>query len=203
MAFIPTPNTARCAIRMHLFGQNVVNTLWFDNEGSPYDATALGLLGSGILGWWINHVAPNLSNNVTIQDITCTAQDTSTSPAVVTSTALTPGEIAQGALPGSVCIVVKFNTVGRGRSSRGRNFVSGLPEGSVLGNTIDPSDRSAILAGYAQLNAEVSGSGIHVVVSKQLDGVARTEGFVQPVTGYTIVNDDVDSMRKRLTGRGT
>lgn len=201
MAFTPTPNVARVAIESILLGQLCVNTLWFENPGAvPYDAGTLTNLIGGVDTWWQTNVLPLLASDYVMNTISAIAQDALDAPAV-TLPVSGAGSALTGSLPGNVCLTVKFNTQFRGRSGRGRNYVSGIPEAGVVGNAVTQTFNDDLLAAYDTIPTTIN-EGTHVVVSFFLDGVARPQGFVQPVISYNIVDRAVDSQRRRLIGRG-
>lgn len=201
MAFTPTPNVARVAIESLLLSQLCVNTLWFENPGGvPYDAGTLASLVGGVNTWWQTNVLPLLASDYVMNTISAIAQDAINAPAVTFPFTGTGGAVSP-TLPGNVCLTVKFNTEFRGRSGRGRNYISGIPEGDVIGNAVTQLFNDALLAAYDTIPVTIN-EGTHVVTSFFLDGVARPQGFVQPVISYNIVDRAVDSQRRRLIGRG-
>lgn len=204
MPFIPTTNVARSALRQVLFGQDVVNTLWFQSGPIGWNEQSLEDLNADIIGWWGTNIAPILSDELTLVEVTSTDQTTSIAPSVVTAT-VTPGTAAGNSLPGNVCVTIKFNTANRGRSGRGRNYVGGLRESDVIGNILGAVPLQALIDAYDLLrtNPLLSGAATWVVVSHYFEGAARQSGFAQPINSVGIADNAIDSQRRRLTGRGS
>lgn len=202
MAFIPTPNNARVAIRQSLFGQDIINTLWF--EGTiPFNDTLLASLNADVIAWWDANLRPLLSDDISLEEVTSIAQDSLTAPSAST-VAILPGTAAGGSAPGNVCLTVTFKTFQRGRSGRGRNYVSGIREIDINGNAVNPVFAANLRTAYAQIPNEIITNGaIHTVVSFQSNHVPRTEGLPQLITEYVVVDENIDSQRRRLTGRGS
>lgn len=203
MPFIPTPNTARCAIRYALFGQDVINTLWFRKTGlGPIDPLDLANLALDLGSWATTNLTPILSNDLQIQSVTCTSQDSLISPSV--EQPITPGIGALGpSLPGNVCLTVKFNTAFRGRSGRGRNYVSGIREADVVGNVVDETFGENLVTAYNLLVSTPPTDWNFVLVSHFSDNAPRTEGLIMDILSTSIVDPNVDSQRRRLSGRGS
>lgn len=109
---------------------------------------------------------------------------------------------AAASTPGNAALVVTFRTGLAGRSFRGRNYIGGLPLVMDDPNHFTDAFAAALQAAYATLPTVLDTLTLtHVVASRWINGVLRTTGAATPVTGYT-VNDQVDSQRRRLAGRG-
>lgn len=203
MAFIETPDVARVAVRQSLFGQDVINTLWFQRTGlGSITASELTDLNSAVFTWWDNFVSLALSTDLSLVDITSTSQDSVSAPSVVSAMS-SSGVLAGASLPGSCCITVSFRTAQRGRSGRGRNYISGLRESDVSGNVLGNGPAADLIIAYEEL---IGGFAIFWewgVVSHYLNNAPRAAGFFQVINDATIVDANLDSQRRRLTGRGS
>lgn len=203
MPFIPTPNVARCAVRYILHNQSVVNTLWFRKDiGLQDPALAMADLGNAISSWVETNLLSQFSTDVFFADVTATSQVSATAPSVVTVADLS-GLAVGGAMPGNVCWTLKFSTAQRGRSGRGRNYISGMRETDVTGNQVNTTWAGNIYAAYNTLISLPPDGWEWVVVSHYENLQPRIQGFAQTVLSASIVNYDVDSQRRRLTGRGS
>lgn len=199
MSFIPTPNTARCAIRYVLFGQDVINTLWFFNVAEePFVTSGLEDLNTLLKNWLEDTVLLSLSHDIQLADITSTAQDSITAPSVTSPYIGTNGESVSDSMPGNVCMSVTFGTAARGRSSRGRNYIGGIPIGQVGDNSVFGTFRDNIVTAYEFLPVLNPGVLTWMVVSHFHNGAARSEGLTQPVTNVRVADLIVDTQRKRL-----
>lgn len=210
MPFVPVPNAALVEYRMTQDFQQVENTQWFTQSGPP-DETDLGALGLILLDWWVDHYAPLASIGVALREIVCTSQHTATAPQHTTTPAtLTTGALTDEALPNNVTVCVSFRTAQRGRSFRGRNYFAGITGVNVSHNTILETFAANLTDAYEAVGSAVSGSGWTWVVASRFSGVnpstgapiPRATGITNPVTGVVIVDTTVDSMRRRLPGRG-
>lgn len=204
MPFIPTPACARVAIEQKLFSQDVVNTLWFSwgGAGEPAEEELLALAGY-VKQWWIDQMAPVLSVDISIVNVNATGQASLTEPSVDTGGASTTGELAGAAIPSSNCVTISFRTYERGRSGRGRNYVAGLREVDVVGNVVDNATITGLVDAYLDLIDNPLTPWNWCVVSHYSEGAAREEGYKQVVTSVTVADTNIDSQRRRLTGRGS
>lgn len=204
MPFIPVADTVLAEIRQELFGQRIENTLYFRMVGGSGIAESTGL-ANDLIVWWTTLLSQFLSLDLTLREVTITDLSTATGYSVTVG-APTPnptGDIAVPALPGSVAACVSFRTTNRGRSFRGRNYVAGLPENAVEGNTLSPTTRNGIVNSYGGIaSTVVSFPWEWVVVSRYSNGAPRVAGTATLVSAVVMTDDFVDSQRRRLTGRG-
>lgn len=203
MAFVPVPNTAMCEVRGTLFGQQIENTLYFEFSTPPSQAD-LDTLADAVGLWWRTTVmTTNLSQDYTYRETFVTDLTTATSPTAVSIVgAGTAGSIANPSMPGNVAIVVSIRTAGRGRSSRGRNFISGLPQTYCVANAYDGTEAGQLTTAYDTLITTPPTGWEWVVVSRFTAGAPRVTGQTIPVTSAGVVDLYLDSQRRRLTGRG-
>jgi len=209
MAFTPVPNTARCCVKYTLFGQQVCNILYFE-KGSPWTASELVTLATALNSWVDAEILPLMSADMKFIGTEARSMEAQSAPSV--EVAISPpleGDIANAGLPGNVAVAVKFATGLTGRSFRGRNFIAGWPEQAITGNKILSAPQAALVAAFEALESYIIGLTANHVVASLFSGVdsngkpiPRTTGVTTEVTQYT-ADDDVDSMRKRLNGRGT
>jgi hypothetical protein len=111
--------------------------------------------------------------------------------------------------PANVSLAVSFRTAGRGRSSRGRNYFVGFVDDQVTGNVVNNSDAVDIRNAYAALIAAAATANVSWVVVSRFSGVdadgkpiPRAAGVTSLINAVSLVDNDVDSQRRRLNGRG-
>jgi len=204
MPFVPVADTVLAEMRMLLYGQKVENTLGFrliGGSGIP-EATELA---NALIVWWTTFYSVPLSVDLSLREVTITDLATATGYSY-TQAAPTPnptGDVNAPGLPGSVAACVSFRTNNRGRSFRGRNYVPGICEASVQGNTIDNTAVTGIVAAYNQLvGGGIASPWEFVVISRFANNAPRAAGVATPVSAVVMVDNNVDSQRRRLTGRG-
>lgn len=210
MPFVPVPNTAEFEIIMTLDGQRIENTLYAD-LGAPWDAAALNAACDVLANWWVDNMAPLTSDQVTLLAVEGTSLESNTAPVGANSVG-TPQVGLQGEpVPNNCALAVSFRTALRGRSFRGRNYVAGLAEADVNRSHVDATLVTQIEAAYNALVTAFGDApvGAAWVVVSRFSGVdvnhkpiPRTTGVTTPITSAHIVDDVIDSQRRRLPGRG-
>lgn len=203
MAFVPVPNTLQAELRFTLGSQLVENVLYFTGSAGVTPALATSL-GTALVSWWNANFKADSVTTFTLQTVYMTDLTSQTS-FTVTHTAGLPSAGTNGGdpLPFNCALVASFRTAQRGRSGRGRNYVSGWPETQVSASTADSLRVGRILTGYNLLiGAGTFVAGLQwVVVSRFHDGIPRAVGLAIPITSV-VVDPTMDSQRRRLPGRG-
>lgn len=206
MVFVPGNNIFKVDIRQGLFGQNVSNTLYFRAVEPPVTASDVDTLAAEVQAFWEGYLSTHVVEDLTLEEIYITDLSTQTSPTYTYPvTPAARGSRTGEPLPSNCTFCVSFRTNGRGRSSRGRNYVSGLAEADVGGNILDPTEADGIVNAYSAgilQNLNLSGFMEWVVVSSIQDGQLRAQLLAQPVTSVLYSDRIIDSQRRRLTGRG-
>ena len=88
-------------------------------------------------------------------------------------------------------------------AARGRNYIVGLAEDVVSGNSVTPGFAAAVTAAYtALITATGAGPWLWVVVSRYSNGAPRSQGLAQAVNAALLTDTNIDSQRRRLSGRG-
>jgi len=107
-------------------------------------------------------------------------------------------------MPGNVALAVSFRTGLAGRSNRGRNYIPGVPRPWVAGNTVAGVWAGYLTTAYDSLITELVASEFTwVVVSRFTAGAVRALGVTNPIINSLVTDLAVDSMRRRLQGRGS
>ncbi len=210
MAFIPVADTVLVEVRMQLDSQKIENTLYFHRTGGFTIGQATSL-GNALLLWWTNFYAVPVSLQLTLREIFITDLSSATGFTVtIPAPAPAPaGNVNFESEPNAVAIAVSFRTGLRGRSFRGRNYVSGLPGDAVLQNTVQATPLANLAAAYEQLFTVAAAEGVDWAVVSRFSGVdvdkkpiPRAAGVVTLISAVLIVDPTVDSQRRRAPGRG-
>jgi len=203
MAFIPALNTAQVHVRTTLLSQQVENILYFENSDT-IGAGDLITLCEYVGDWWNDHLKGNLSNQLTMREIYAVDMTSSTAPTGVDLTHNgVAGSQTSPAMPGNVTIAISFRTAGRGRSSRGRNYLPGMVEAGVSGNSIDNTYGALFVAAYEELISDPLTGWTWVVASFYANHSPRVTALLQPILSCGLSDNVMDSMRRRLPGRGS
>jgi hypothetical protein len=171
--------------------------MWFLKPSGNWVLSDLEDLTDELQNWWDEQIAPNVSVNLELNEVRAYAMHSNLAP-VHTASATFTGDRAGTPLPGQDVMTVTFITANRGRSGRGRNYISGFLPTDVTNNRWGSTQRTGIATGYQNLASYVNPLtlGSHVVVSFQHDGVTLSEGLPQPVVAYR-ANEPVYNMQNR------
>lgn len=199
MAFIPAENVMLITLSGTLYGGKIQNTLYFKkSNGSSFSQADFDLLADTVELWYFNNLVNSVSNQAGFNVITGYDLTSDSSP-VYSQLATLVGNVPSSAAPASVAFSISFKTGNRGRSGRGRNYVPGVPESVITGNSVSSAYYNAVRDGYEALIALVAAQGfVWGVLSRYTNGAPRVQGLFQPITNVTFANSQVDSQRKRV-----
>lgn len=203
MAFVPVPNVAMVEIRGSVDSQDVENTLYFEKAGTIVDGDLANIAGNTrtwVTDEWLQAVGSAWQG----RELVVTDLTTATSGQVSVSLSGETGVIEEAIMPNNVTACVSFRTAFRGRSFRGRNYMPAIPISAVTGlNELTTGYMNNVANRYANLIANpILPSWSWVVVSRFTNNAPRTSGIGTPVVSVIFADNTVDSMRRRLPGRG-
>jgi len=204
MPFIPVPNVLQAELRFDYGSQKCENVVYFEGSAGVTPVLASSL-GGQLVSWWNTHFKTPSPTVMGLREVYITDLTSATSFTVSYVAGLPSfGLSAVDPLPFNCAHCVSFRTAARGRSGRGRNYVMGLSDSEAAASTISTTRVNLDVAAYAALvGAGTFVAGLQfVVVSRFLDGNPRTVGLARPVTSVLSVDSVMDSMRRRLPGRG-
>lgn len=202
MAFIPVPDTVMVELLMTVEGQQIENTLYFEGTGSP-DIPEMNALGASLVDWWIEHYAPLVGDDVSLNSIKLTNLTGAASPVVeITAGLPQSGSGGDFIVANQVAAVVTFLTAARGKSYRGRNYIGGLSINWVGGSYVGATAISMLETMYADLaTLALADEFLWVVVSRYNNNAPRATGVTTVITG-TRVNEVLGTQRRRRIGSG-
>jgi hypothetical protein len=205
MAFIPVENCAKIVIEGTVDGQQVDNDLYFRHTTGAITEADLVSLTSQIASWMGSTYAPLLNVAWQGSRVKGRALDFSFGFVAETSMVGTVGGVSGEAAPNNCSMSVSFRTSFAGRSFRGRNYVPCLTNSQVTGNVIDTGFITDVIAAYTDLifpGVSAPPGWEWAVVSLFTLGAPRVAGVFTAVTSVIVVDNIVDSQRRRLPGRG-
>jgi len=193
--FVPIPTAAKITVKGDYFGQLVEN-VWYCQVGATPPVVDLENIATAVIASYPAIVEP-LSTSLVINEVTVRNLGDEAGPEYSLAP-ITPiaGTNASPGLPGNVALCVSLRTALAGRRFRGRKYFSGWTEADVSGNLVDAGAVADIVA------------GVNAFIANMI-----TEGFPLTIVSYTgltnvnvvtalCVDNYVDSMRRRLPGRG-
>lgn len=205
MPFIPVPDVAQIELIMTWDTQRIENVLHYTKTGG-YELDDLIVLAEAVITEWSAGPRGSMSSAVVLTEVRATDLSDVNGPAAVVTTGLPLAGLITStpSLPNNVAIVMTKRTPQRGRSFRGRLYHPGLVEGEVTSNAVSAGRVTGLISSY---NAMISVTDVEldvstmVVVSRFTNNAPRITGIATPVLNFT-TDGLVDSMRRRLPGRG-
>jgi len=200
--FIPVPNTARVRFVYTQYGQELMNVFHF-TQAAPFTSADLIALNNSCLTEWTANVKGLVTHECTLDYIESTALDSSAGFQETLSVGVVGGHSGAGVTT-SITLALKFASGLTGRSQRGRMYIVGIVGAAVTQDQIDPTSAAGLeaawVAFFAAVNAATTSN--QSVVSYCSGGVWRTTGVPTPITSIVLVDNNIDSQRRRLAGRG-
>lgn len=197
------PTVAEIKMVGTMDGQTVTNRLYFD---SPAEWTEEHLLelAAVVASWFGVDLAPLVSLNYVLNQLVATSMAAINSPQVIVTDGLPlPGTDTHGAAPNNCALSVSLKTGSRGKSGRGRFYLGGIPANQITASRVAGTYRTAVAAKFNELRLAVLAANARMVVYSTVTGGApRPTGIAFPVQACEIVDDVLDSQRRRLPGRG-
>lgn len=157
---------------------------------------------------WVAHIVPELSSNVVSNGVIFEDQRALPYAGAVYPQTATPGtNPTTGAEPPTnTAFAVKRLTTSLGRSGRGRIFVPVWDTGFMPSqNQVSATYANALVAALTAFQAAVEGGTLPClmgIVSKQTGGAPRAFGEFTQISSWAYTDLNVDTQRRRLTGRG-
>lgn len=203
MPFIPVPNTVQVEVIFEMQDQVVENTLYYAND-TPSIENATALL-EAVNTAIQDQLIPLLSSAITLVRLVATLISAIDGFVVTNTTGLpVDGGGSADALPSNVALCISKRTALRGRSARGRNYIAGIPlDARESQDVLTSAFTTAVVSAFETiLGAGADDGWVPVVVSRFHDNAPRVTGVTNPITSVIVVDNIMDSQRRRLPGRG-
>lgn len=198
MTFVPNSAVARCSVEYQQGTRPMANVLYV-SSGDSFDEglllSAATLVYNTIAATWL----PLLHTTTVLQSVTAYSMASTTAP-VASYSPVTPatGEVTGEVLPLQSAAVLTLRTAARGRSGRGRVYISGWGESSSSGSSLTPAAAAALItAAEAFLAALTVGSFPWVVYSQFSGNAPRPIGLDLAVTEVELRSSVFGSQRNR------
>lgn len=205
MPFIPVENTAAVHVRGLYYANQTENVLYykFPTQPTTEDLEALcTAIVPVIVSNWITNLPPAwVGREVYARDLTTTPSAEYTDTTILGEVGSYPDTEGE---PGNVTIALQRSSGLSGRGTRGRIFWQGIPESQVAGNYVAGPFLSNLVAALELTDAAAVVAGwLPVIVSLYEAGLPRSAGVTYDLLTWKWVDNAVDSMRRRLAGRGS
>lgn len=204
MAFQAVPNAAQVRLEARLDGELCITNLGFGLI-TPATVTALMLqtLVDGVVSAFVPEWLSALPEKYIMNQVSGRVLDVQDGPQVEESVAGLTGILAGAILPNNCSLAVSFRTGLAGRTNRGRIFWPSFLESEVTDQRVLSAKQTNILDTLGQFvgNAAVATGWTWAVISRK-ELVPDGPGRAVPITSVVLNDDVIDSMRRRLPGRG-
>ncbi len=203
--FIPMPNVASVEMIYTVYSQ-VIENVFHVQSNAPFSATDIVSLRNCFNSWDTTYQSLYRNSNVLLARIRTKGLDAKDSPMEDYALASPRGgALASAALPLHNTFCFKLGTGAAGRSQRGRLYIVGFEAAAVSGNQVILARITQWLGPLNQLPVSLAAANPNWkwgVVSWRADKAWRPIGKFTPITTVTYTDTNIDSQRRRLTGRG-
>lgn len=197
MAFVPVPNGMKAAVIQTYLNETIVNVFWAYVASAPVGAD-MQQFATILATNYGTYLAPIFASTWNLTKVT--AQNWSLFNGggyeYVPPTAVNGGAAGDG-MPGQVCGLLQWHTGLRGRSFRGRTYLSGIVESYVAGDTLATPARTEMENFAGSLVTQLSAAGITLAVASfEYNRVPRVTGVVTPILTWR-ARSKVRTQRRR------
>ena len=198
MAFQPVGDAVQSILEYGDDTRQWTNTLWFSN--SSFTQADMAVLNGAIFDWVTIKILPFMHMAWEFRRVTSYDMRSVTGPKVVGNFTGFPGARTGEAAPINIACVVTMYTALRGRSGRGRNYLTGFSELDVSSTLVhtDPIVNGANAA-YNDLFDDVAPTGFaHGIAQRYEAGVQLPTGVVRPVIDTNVRSALLGTQRRRI-----
>lgn len=187
----------RASIIMQRDTRQIVNTVHF-YRSAGWTIADLTNLGAALQTWWTNFYAPMVPSQYALVNIHMQVYDPTGSPYVLDRNVSPAVGGSRGSTPeaGNVSLSLSLRAGLAGRAYRGRIYLAGVNEGDVSSTDIVSSGLVALAA-----NALTALIGPSLPAGTSAVIFHRNDNLFSAIVA-AVVENIVDSQRRRLPGRG-
>lgn len=197
MTFVAIPNAWRCSLIFEYkdTGLLAVNTIGV-RDGSPPTIERAGIIGGVLATWWETSMKSHVASTCQLNEVRVVdaSSEVGVSLSYVTGLPVS-GTNSNPPAPVNAAPIVTFRTEGRGRSSRGRNYVVGVISaafGEGDGATLGSDWQGILFTAYTALNNAIAAQDAdHAVLSS-------ATATAIPITAYQ-ARSYVGTQRRRAS----
>ena len=198
MAFVPFPDGAELQMIYDVNGKTVSFGTWFRYvAGSPADVHCIALADSANSSF-APLVQAEQSNDTELTDIVVSDRSAANAPQYG-PTLFTPrtGTVGADSVDNKVCMTVTLRTNLKGRSFRGRVYIPGYPENSLI-DSLWGTATAAVAAGYmGSLRGFAAAIGWEMVVASKFTGGAPRAAVLPTAITSQVGRVATTSQRRR------
>lgn len=204
MAFIPIPNGLTLCFDFESASQKWQFCFTLRKSAGAPDLTDLQSVATIGKNWVNNNLKGIIDSTTTSKYVRATDMTAQGAPQHIEPTNYVGTGGASNPLPLNVALCCSARTAKRGRSYRGRIYLSGLPVDFQDGVNTGSATLLTNMAGHlTDLQSALDTAGFDMVVpTRQHNGAVVSPAEVNEIIGW-VIDSNFDSQRRRLTGRGS
>lgn len=193
----PIPDTAQVFVNWTFDGQLAQNQLFFHFWPLGITQADLDLLRTRVANAYRNNFVGALGLGTVLRSVEC--RDRSPTSTLTSSVVINRAPLSLiRAIPAGIALSLIQYVASPLEVHPSRAFVGGVRETQVTGNYFDSSSANSLLALWSTNNASHGSFGWHHCrVSLFLNGLPRSVGVQQQITGYSIATYRVSQQRRR------
>lgn len=183
-------------------GEHTMNVFWVKSNLNETTPVQEELVAGTFVNWWTTSIRPYITNQMQLYEVVVKELRPDGIAILYTEDLPSDGMKSEDPLPNNVALAVHWGTGLVGRSRHGRTFQGGLTVDEVNGNTCTIA--TLIQEAYDALRTTLDNITLNVefsIVSFVHANAWRTVPLTTPISGVA-VESTLDSMRRRLPGRG-
>lgn len=196
------PGLMRIELHFSQLGERTMNVFWCKSNLNETSATLEQELAGTFKNWWTTEIAGQVCGGMVLTEIVVKELRPDGIAILYTEGLPAAGTDLSEQLPNNCAVAVHWGTGLVGRSRHGRTFFGGFGQNSVDGNTY--IEASNLQSAYDALRTTLDNITLNVefsVVSFVANKAWRAVPLITPISGVAVENT-LDSMRRRLPGRG-
>lgn len=203
MAFQPVPDVYRVTMLFDWSGQKCANVYHVLSESGLTSQEAIDL-GEVFADWWDAQLKAEVSSTVSLEKVLIQSLDSGTAPLYEFTNGLPlSATSAAAAAPNNCTFAVQWRTNLSGRSHRGRTYHIGLTTTKYTANQLTVPNQSSFIAQYGALITAVETAAYNLVVVSRYTGNTQRPSGIYTAIQTCYIDRVLDSMRRRLPGRGS
>lgn len=203
MGYQRVPYSAEVIVKALMGTQTVINT-FYGQKLAGYTQSDLIDLAAAVDAWVDSDWLPQMPSNYYYQSTIVRGLDAENDYVVEDNTSTGAGTQATECPANNVAISVKRSSGLTGRNARGRIYVP-VPEGriTIASNTVSSTWTGSLVTALEALDTAMNGVDfVPVIVHRVSSGIPLAEAVVYTLFEWVVVDLVLDSMRRRLPGRG-
>jgi hypothetical protein len=201
VAFIPIANCIQVNLKGEdATGDELLHVFDVIKSGAPPVFSDCVLAANTVAAWWTSNFKAATRTDIRANEVIATSRAVVNGPqaTVIINELGTRAGDAQP-LPNAITLAIKKDSQQAGRSFRGRFYIWPFYYGDldpVFVNIVTSSFATSIVATYTALATALTAAG------QPLGVASNVLGAINPISGLSLVDINVDVQRRRLPGRG-